>query len=135
MTSPLCDVSDGFGDDVVVGYDFFSEIVNTIYWYVLIYTGCVILMNEFGLSLGGTVNATINLVVRIGRGLLSCKTCFLEVLLVRKVDATYTLRCCSWYIALRIAMTDKCLARSGPNRQVRASTSAIIWYGMRITVK
>ena len=42
MSSLLGDLSYGFGDDGVVWYDFISELVTNINWYVLIETGDVI---------------------------------------------------------------------------------------------
>ena len=71
MSSLLGDVSDDFGDDGVVMYDCMSELVANKNGQVFIDTGDEIWVSEFSLSLGGTLNNTINLFVSNGRRMMS----------------------------------------------------------------
>ena len=59
MTSLLGNLSYGFGDDGVVWYVFFSELVANINGCVLIETGDVIWLYAVDFLLGGTVNSAI----------------------------------------------------------------------------
>ena len=135
MALLLGDVSDGFVNDRVIWYDLMSELVDNINGYMLIDTGGVIWLSEVWLLLGGNENATINSFLRNVIGPISFIYWFLEFFLARKVAETYALGGENWSLSLSIADIAKCLANSGPKRQVRASTSDIIRSGLWITVK
>ena len=97
---------------------------------MFIETGCVIWFSTVCLSLCGNLNATIKLFLRNGIGLLYCIYWIFEFLLSRKVSATHALGCCNWALSLILAAIDKCLASSGPKRQVIASTTPTTRAGM-----